>query len=149
MPTPYDPFNGSAPPLSDLDRIAEHMRFLGYTVQHDEEYDEKGGLFTASHDVNFNLTVRGFRGGILFGCVLRTTEEAKTNQHELAFLANTCNQEAVFTRFVADRDGDFVGEAFYPGPYDQQRFGAFITAFDREVATLPSRSQDLSDRMLA
>lgn len=146
---PYDPSYGQAPPLTDLDRIAEHMRFLGYTLHSDEAYDDKGGLFTATHDVNFNVTVRGFRGGILFGCVLRTTDEAKQNQHELAFLANACNQQAVFTRFVADADGDFVGEAFYAGPYEQQRFGAFLTAYDREVATLPGQSADLTERLLA
>lgn len=147
--TPYDPTYGQAPPLTDLDRAAEHMRFLGYAIRFDDAYDDKGGLFTATHDVHFNVTVRGFRGGLLFGCVLRTTDAAKAQPYELAYLANACNQQAVFARFVADTDADFVGEAFYAGPYDQQRFGAFLVAYDREVATLPGQHKALADELLA
>ncbi|NPA05961.1 MAG: hypothetical protein GXO54_00965 [Chloroflexi bacterium] len=113
--------------MSKLDPFLEHLRFLGYEVQPDEQY------VRAYHPTRWNLLVREFRGGVLFTTFLGGSAYAK--QHPEAYLAliNALNRGATVARFYADKDNDLVMEAYWPGPYDRESFAQFMDLWDEDT----------------
>jgi len=113
-----------------VERLApflEHLTYLGYEPQTDD------AVVHARHEQRWNVLLREYRGGVLLTAFLSSNDYAK--QHERAFLGfiNHLNRQATVARFYSDDDRDLVMEAFWAGPYDRERFGAFLELWDEDT----------------
>ncbi|NOX88099.1 MAG: hypothetical protein GXO77_03665 [Calditrichaeota bacterium] len=105
-----------------------HFEFLGYEIEpHEDE-----NTVIARHQRYGTTVVRAYLDGLLFQQYFRLKENVMGNR--LAFLeaVNNLNSKAYIVTYVS------VGEpkvtlrmdAIYFGPYDKQRFGVFLEAFN-------------------
>lgn len=114
---------GSGP---DLAPFAEHLGFLGYTVE------EGDGLLRATHERHLNFTLRGLSGGVMLLAYFEGREE-QIDQRRLE-LAEGLNQAATSARYYWDDDSDLIVESWFPGEHDQQRFAVFMEAWQADGA---------------
>ena len=107
--------------------IIQQLRSMGYQAEL-----EDGDQIRATHGDRLNLQLKDFRGGILVASYFGHKPDA--GKHRAGFLevVNRLNRGAVVARFYIDGDGDLAIEAWYPGEYEPERFGAFLRAFDDE-----------------
>jgi len=100
--------------------VKKHME------QHDYRVEMKDDHVAAVHDKWLNLTIREYKGGLLFRSWLETTEY-KTD--DLESLANELNYKATAARVYIDNENDLIYECWLPGEYDRERFEALIEAW--------------------
>ncbi len=113
-----------AGPFEGSDDYKKHFEVLGYEV------DEGEKTFIAKHEEFYNVSVKGFNGGVLVVTFFGTTDKAKKNRVGFLEFLNELNTDAVAARFYEDDEGDVIVEGWYPGGYDRTRFGVFIDKFN-------------------
>ncbi len=67
-----------------------------------------------------------------YGC----KDEAKTKRDEMFRLANGMNELASVIHCYADKDNDFMIEAWYPGTYVKQDFAIFLDNFNDDISKM-------------
>ncbi len=113
-----------AGPFEGSDDYKAHLEFLGYAVEEGET------SLIAKHDKFYNVSVKGYNGGVLMVTFFGTTDKAKSDRVGFFEFLNDMNENAVAARYYEDGEGDVIVEAWYPGGYDRPRFGVFIDKFN-------------------
>lgn len=106
------------------DEVKSHLEGMGYTVE------TKGDSLEARHTKMTNIKLTAHNGGIYIGGFFPATEAAKSDRTGFLAFVNALNKDSTSTRYYTDKDNDVVFEAWYPGDYDQGRFGIFIEKFN-------------------
>jgi hypothetical protein len=119
-------------PTDTLERIAEHLRYLGYAV----EPMTDNGVVIARHAAKMNLVIRARFGGILITTLNTGHETARTDRAAYLSYINSLNRKARVVRFYADDSGDLYMEAWHPDWYDRAQFGVFLETWERDTTTL-------------
>lgn len=114
---------------ADMDQVARHLEFLGYTVSTEQE-----GRLIATHTSKPNLVARDYKGGCLLTAFFGADTGAKRKRQGYLETINSLNSPATVARFYADSDGDFATEAFYNYPYDRAAFGRFMDLWDQDFS---------------
>jgi hypothetical protein len=111
----------------DVRQLANHLEFLGYSVQAGEEPDDWA---TATHPRRYNFFFMRTDGPILLHCVLTLGTEAEEQRHEWLEFINAGNLRSTLARFAMDKDsdGDTIVriKAVLPGTYDRRLFGDLL-----------------------
>lgn len=110
-----------------LARITRHLESLGYSVQKKED------RLLVTHPERFNFILREYRGGILLTSFLDAAPAARDDRKGYLEFINTFNAEAALARAYADKDGDFLVEAWMPGDYDKPLFQDFLEVWDADT----------------
>ena len=109
-----------AAPPKDAKNFMKHLKKQGYEC-------EKGDNFiTANHDVQLNIVLKGYSGGVLVQTYAGSNVK---DRDDIIDTVNNLNSNATVTRFYIDGDGDTMIEAWYPGEYDKDQFEAFLEAW--------------------
>ena len=131
VPAAAEPFAGSA-------AFREHLEFLGYSVE------EKDDHLIARHSVNYIVSLKELRGGVLLTSFITSNEIAKVDRAGFHNVINGLNARAASVRYYADADVDLAAEGWFPGSYDRERFGILITEFNNDLnrlADLPAEEK--------
>jgi hypothetical protein len=113
-----------------IDQISNHLEFLGYTVAHE------GNITSAKHNSRLGILMKPLGGGILFTTIFGGADHAKRDRIGYLELVNSLNNQAAVARFYADKDSDFIIEAWHPDAYDRTAFGVFMETWNRDCALL-------------
>jgi hypothetical protein len=113
-----------AGPFDGSDEYKAHLEFLGYAVEDGET------SLIAKHDKFYNVSVKGYNGGVLVVTFFGTTDKSKSDRVGFFEFLNAMNANAVAARYYEDDEGDVIVEGWYPGAYDRTRFGVFIDKFN-------------------
>jgi len=114
-----------------LDRIVEHLQFIGY------ETVPLGEVILAKHPRKPNIALTPLRGsGILITALFNCTDEAKWDRSGYLDTINALNTRAVLARFFADNDSNLRIDAWYPDAYDRHTFSTFMDLWDRDCGLL-------------
>lgn len=104
--------------------VRNHLKKHDYRVTKEDEY------LRAKHDDWLNMTVRGYKGGLLLRAWLETSRQ---DTDDLETLANVLNYKATATRIYIDDENDLIYETWFPGEYDKGRFEALLDAWHEDT----------------
>jgi hypothetical protein len=116
-----------------LNSIKDHLEFVGYSV---EITDEEKLRLKARNPLKANIAARRFRGGLIFSATYGCKDEAKTKKNEMLQFANAMNELACVIHCYADKDNDFMIEAWYPGTYVKQDFAIFLDNLNDDISKM-------------
>lgn len=139
---PVPPSSAELPP--DVDRVAEHMAFLGYRCERKEDRLE------CQHAQNVNMAVRGLQGGTLLIAFLLTEDAAKApdRREDVLELVNTMNANSTSVIFFIDKDGDLGASTWFPGRYDKTTFGQVMERWNTDIREALQRDPERSRALL-
>lgn len=119
-------------PNSILDKIANHLEFLGYEIEQEVEEDGKAE-FRALHPKFYNIFVRELGFGVILMAYLNANDDGKMQPDKVYRCVNAFNQSARVARGYMDKDFDFVMEAWFPSHYDKVTFGRFMESYNADT----------------
>ncbi len=73
--------------------------------------------------------------------LFKGTDSSKKEREGFLNYLNSVNATTAALRCYVDKDGDFIMEAWFTGPYERGSFGRFMTVWDKDVTAALSKEE--------
>lgn len=115
-----------------INSMAEHLEYLGYSIDHDDASGER--VFLAVHPDRPKFVFRPFAGGVLFSLGFAINKaKVEANMEGISHFLNQLNKNATVMRCYTDEDSDIMVESYFPDYYEKSGFGVFVDLWQRDV----------------
>jgi len=115
-----------------LEKIRNHMEFLGYEVELDDDSNE----MLAKHPEKTNVLVRCFSNAVRFMSFYFSNEHAKQERLKFLELINHLNLDTVICQYSVDNEGALIITAWFFSNYDKVLFGQFLEIWHEDLEKL-------------
>ena len=116
------------PARAQFDKAKDVARYL--EKKHDYKVEREESYLSAKHVDWLPVTLREYKGGILLRGYTETTQY---DTDDLETLCNKLNYNSTAARMYIDSENDLIFEAWFPGKFEEDRFGSLIEAWHNDT----------------